>query len=152
MKQTEIVKKVEELISLLPSNSQNGAFGQIEVLRTKQIKLLSKIPIAENNLLWEPDDFKPLFQIKHVMDKGFIQDPLSFSVGRNEIWISTWYGSTGDIDALNDPFVLSWKKFLEKNKMEQKHGLCGNCNPEFFDLEEGFEFMQLWIEWVKKYS
>lgn len=150
MKQTEITRRVEKIKSLLPSS--NGIFGLVEITRTSTVRIHTKIPaVPESGMMWEPE-FRPLFQIKHQMDKEWIRNPLYFSIGRNEIWISTWWLGTGTEDALNDPFVLSWKKFLEVNNIPQTTGLEGSCNAEIFSLEKGLQILELWIDWVLKYS
>ena len=104
-------------------------------------------------LTWEPDDFKPLFQVEHQMDNLF-QDPLCFSIGRKEVWISTWYFGSGnpEKDVLCHPFVVSWTKFLKENNIQQTIGLDGSCNADSFSLETGLRILKLWIEWVLKYS
>lgn len=154
MKQTEITGEVERLFSLLGAYTSDS-FGQIEIIRTKRARINTIIPFNKNdrNLIWEPDDFKPLFQVEHKMDNLF-EDPLCFSIGRKEVWISTWYFGTGKPkkDVLCHPFVLSWTKFLEVNTIPQTVGLDGNCYPESFSLEKGLQILELWIKWVLKYS
>lgn len=151
MKPSEITKEVERFFFLLKSYNGN-TFGQIKIIRTKRVRMNSAIPCG-GHLLWEPDDFKPLFQVEHQM-AGLFQDPLCFSIGRKEVCISTWYFGTGNSEkvVLSHPFVMSWTKFLETNKIPQDLGLSGHCLPTLFPLEEGLRILQLWIKWVLKYS
>lgn len=154
MKQTEIAKEVERLSSLLQSYVSN-VFGQIDIIRTKEFKIDTTIPFDNHrrSITWDSDDFKPLFQVEHKMDNLF-QDPLCFSIGKKEVWISTWYlgGINSEKDVLCHPFVLSWTKFLEINNIPQTVGLDGSCNVEFFSLKKGLQVLELWIKWILKYS
>ena len=147
MKPSEIIAEIESIFSQLSARSNFGAFGLIEVKRTKRVNIKSIIPAANKKPLWEPDDFKPLFQIRHCMDNDLFQNPLCFSIGRKEVWISTWYlaglGSAENI--LRHPFVMSWNKFLEVNNLE-------NDGLEFVSTEKGLQILKLWVEWVLKYS
>lgn len=151
MKPSEITKEIERFSSLLESYNGN-TFGRIEIIRTKRVRINTRIPCGKN-LLWEPDDYKPLFQIEHQMG-GLFDNPLCFSIGRKHVVISTWYFGSGNSEkvVLSHPFVMSWTKFLEKNKIPQDFGLGGHCLPVLFTLEEGLKIIELWIKWVLKYS
>ena len=166
MKTKEVTSFVENLMSKLPENIENSVFGPVSVLCTNKIKIESKLP-KSNRPLEFSDDLQVLFEIKHSIFNDFFQEPLIFSIGRQEIWISTFYHSSGgkEKDVRNHPFVLSWERFLEENKLtdrEKQVGFYGHgCvevyssnkkDDRFESFEKGLDLLVKWIDWIKKYS
>ncbi len=154
-----LLPALEEIHKQFSLAENHGIFGKIVVEAHETFKGETILPRTKR-FQYSEDDNDATFMLGVTFHPPGLLDTLAFDFNENECFISSWWQANMDGDAkfnhretVDHPFVLSWQRFLEKNGYDKTlDGYTGNANFEVLDFEDGFELLEKWLKWVKKFS